>query len=122
MPETSLAATARMRFQTGGPLIGRVASRAIASAAMALGGQGVVDPAAASPCAALVQGASRGLGLEFTQQLLQRPGTQVVATCRDPAAAAQLQELQRAVGPQRLSVVQLDCTSEESIEDRKSVV
>jgi NAD(P)-dependent dehydrogenase (short-subunit alcohol dehydrogenase family) len=38
----------------------------------------------------------------------------VIATCRNPAGAAGLQELQRD-HPEQLSVVALDCTSEESI-------
>lgn len=66
---------------------------------------------------ALVQGASRGLGLEFVRQLLERPGQTVVAACRRPAEAAALQELQRSA-PGRLILQQLDCTSEESIEVR----
>ncbi len=41
---------------------------------------------------ALVTGANRGLGLEFTRQLLAR-GEHVVATCREPAAAAELHAL-----------------------------
>ena len=43
---------------------------------------------------ALVQGASRGLGLQFCRSLLQqRPGTHVIATCRDPQSAAELLSL-----------------------------
>jgi NAD(P)-dependent dehydrogenase (short-subunit alcohol dehydrogenase family) len=63
---------------------------------------------------ALVQGSSRGLGLEFVRQLLQRPDTSVVATCRTPPAAAQLLELQQQHGG-RLAVLQLDSTDEASI-------
>ena len=63
---------------------------------------------------ALVQGSSRGLGLEFVRQLVERPNTRVVATCRTPAAAEQLQALQqRHAG--RLHIVQLDSTDESSI-------
>lgn len=63
---------------------------------------------------ALVQGSSRGLGLEFVRQLVERPNTRVVATCRTPAAAEQLQALQqRHAG--RLDIVQLDSTDESSI-------
>ena len=36
---------------------------------------------------ALVQGASRGLGLEFVRQLAARGGVTVVATCRRPEQA-----------------------------------
>ena len=42
----------------------------------------------------LVQGASRGIGLEFTRQLAARPDVGAVfATCRQPAAAAALQAI-----------------------------
>lgn len=65
---------------------------------------------------ALVQGSSRGLGLEFVRQLLQRPDTaSVVATCRQPAAAAQLAALQAQHGAARLQILQLDSTDEGSI-------
>lgn len=63
---------------------------------------------------ALVQGASRGLGLEFVRQLLQRPGQTVIAACRRPAEATQLQQLQQQ--SPNLHLVQLDCTDEGSIE------
>ncbi len=63
----------------------------------------------------LIQGASRGLGLEFVTQLLQRPDHHVIATCRTPSAATQLQALQQA-HPKSLSIVQLDTTKEDSIE------
>ena len=41
---------------------------------------------------ALVTGANRGLGLEFTRQLLAR-GERVVATCRHPGRAIELVRL-----------------------------
>ncbi|HEY3521941.1 MAG TPA: SDR family NAD(P)-dependent oxidoreductase, partial [Rhodanobacteraceae bacterium] len=44
----------------------------------------------------LVTGANRGLGLEFTRELLAR-GARVLACCRDPAAAGEL----RALGQER---------------------
>lgn len=55
---------------------------------------------------AVVTGANRGLGLEFTRQLLAR-GDRVVATCRQPGKATELNAL---VGhhPGRLRVVPLD--------------
>ncbi|HEV2607575.1 MAG TPA: SDR family NAD(P)-dependent oxidoreductase, partial [Xanthomonadaceae bacterium] len=40
----------------------------------------------------IVTGASRGLGLEFTRQLLAR-GDHVIAACRDPQRAEALQAL-----------------------------
>ena len=41
---------------------------------------------------AVVTGANRGLGLEFTRQLLAR-GDRVVATCRQPGKATELNAL-----------------------------
>ena len=68
--------------------------------------------------AALVTGASRGLGLEFCRQLLHaRPSATVLATCRDPlgASAEGLRSLQ-SMSAGRLEVRALDVASEASIE------
>ncbi len=106
---------------------------------------------------ALVQGASRGLGLEFVKQLLERPNQRymtawcplmcacrlpkalrlpaslcvansgrmvrcrVVATCRNPDGATELQQLQCSSSG-RLDLVQLDCTDEASIADAAALV
>ncbi len=55
-----------------------------------------------------------GLGLEFVRQLLARPGS-VIATCRNPNAAIELQNLKNQ-HRDRLHVVQLDTSNEESIQ------
>ena len=63
--------------------------------------------------AALVQGASRGIGLQFVRMLLDAGRFErVVATCRDPDAAEALQ----AIEDPRLAVVALDVTDAASIE------
>ena len=63
---------------------------------------------------ALVQGASRGIGLEVVRQLLADPAVgRVFATCRAPGQAAELASL--AASEPRLSVVPLDVTDEASI-------
>jgi len=63
---------------------------------------------------ALVQGASRGIGLEFVRRLLAEPAfAQVFATCRDPGAAGELQAL--AGAEPRLVVVALDVRDESSV-------
>ena len=68
------------------------------------------------PIIALVQGASRGIGLAFVQQLLEQDRIgRVYATCRTPATAAELQEL--AAGDERLAVLTLDLLDETSIAD-----
>ena len=44
---------------------------------------------------ALIQGASRGIGLQFVRQLLStKPECHIIATCREPKTAQQLQQLQ----------------------------
>jgi NAD(P)-dependent dehydrogenase (short-subunit alcohol dehydrogenase family) len=65
---------------------------------------------------ALVQGASRGIGLETVRQLLDRGRTRrVFATCRAPESAQALAEL-AAHHPGRLEVLPLDVQDEASIE------
>ncbi|KAH8946103.1 hypothetical protein BDL97_12G075700 [Sphagnum fallax] len=71
---------------------------------------------ATAPGVALVQGASRGLGLEFVKQLLERSAEgRVIATCRDPAGANSLSLLKEQHG-ERLTVLPLDVTKESTIE------
>jgi NAD(P)-dependent dehydrogenase (short-subunit alcohol dehydrogenase family) len=63
---------------------------------------------------ALVQGASRGIGLEFVRQLLAQPVVgRVFAGCRAPDRADELAAL--AASEPRLQVVPLDVTDEASI-------
>ena len=61
----------------------------------------------------LVTGSNRGLGLEFVRQCLAR-GDLVFAGCRNPGNAAGLATLSAAY-PQRLAMLTLDVTNEESI-------
>lgn len=64
---------------------------------------------------ALIQGASRGLGLAFCKHILNnKPFASVVATCRNPNGADELRGL---VGqhPDRLTVLKLDVNQEEDI-------
>ncbi|XP_056148256.1 C-factor [Lampris incognitus] len=64
---------------------------------------------------ALIQGASRGLGLEFCRHILRsRTPAAVIATCRDPDGAAGLLDLAaRHAG--RLMVLKLDVNREEEV-------
>nr|XP_016509507.1 PREDICTED: C-factor-like isoform X1 [Nicotiana tabacum] len=65
----------------------------------------------------MVQGASRGIGLEFVRQLLERNDKgYIVATCRNPSAAPGLLELKNKF-PERLDIHQLDLTVESTMED-----
>ncbi|XP_057545393.1 uncharacterized protein LOC130824410 [Amaranthus tricolor] len=64
----------------------------------------------------LVQGASRGIGLEFVRQLLQRDEKgHVLAACRNPDQSTGLQELKNQFSD-RLNLLKLDLTSESTIE------
>lgn len=61
---------------------------------------------------ALVQGASRGIGLGLVRALLEQPRVEhVIATCRQPEGAHSLTEL---AGP-RLEIVRLDITRPDQI-------
>lgn len=57
---------------------------------------------------------SRGIGLEMARQLLQSPSNSIVATCRSPVKAVELQQLVDQAGG-RLSLISLDVTSKESV-------
>jgi NAD(P)-dependent dehydrogenase (short-subunit alcohol dehydrogenase family) len=62
---------------------------------------------------ALVTGANRGLGLEFARQYLA-DGWQVFPTCRDPAAANELQRLTQKAGG-KAAIVAMDVTDAKSV-------
>lgn len=62
----------------------------------------------------VITGASRGLGLEFTRQFLER-GESVFATCRHPQSASDLQALQ-ADHPNLLKILPLDVMDLDSIQ------
>lgn len=64
---------------------------------------------------ALIQGASRGIGLQMCRYLLARQ-TKVIATCRDPAKALELSRLQSQYGD-LLKVFRLDVQDETQIKD-----
>ncbi|KAM1107833.1 hypothetical protein EV1_004509 [Malus domestica] len=63
----------------------------------------------------MVQGASRGIGLEFVKQLLEKEKGHVVASCRNPEGATGLHHLKSKFA-ERLSILQLDVTKESTIE------
>lgn len=62
---------------------------------------------------ALIQGASRGIGLAMTRNLLERE-FRVFATCRAPERARELRELE-GKWPDLLEIVRLELTDERSI-------
>jgi len=61
----------------------------------------------------LITGSNRGLGLGFVKAYLAK-GDKVIATCRNPQAAIELQEL--AKSNPNLSILPLDVTSDESLQ------
>lgn len=63
----------------------------------------------------VVTGGNRGLGVEHVKQFLERSQVKIVATARQPDKAQELNELLKQYS-NRLSIVQLDTSSEESIE------
>ncbi|KNA06121.1 hypothetical protein SOVF_183980 [Spinacia oleracea] len=64
----------------------------------------------------LVQGASRGIGLEFVKQLLVRDKKgHVLATCRNPDQSTGLLELKNQFSD-RLNLLKIDVTDENTIE------
>ncbi|MEB3308626.1 MAG: SDR family NAD(P)-dependent oxidoreductase [Snowella sp.] len=69
-----------------------------------------------SPMNSLVVGASGGIGLAFTQQLLSNENAvQVFATYRDSTPSIELEKLQQDY-PQKLQLLRLDITEELQIE------
>jgi NAD(P)-dependent dehydrogenase (short-subunit alcohol dehydrogenase family) len=67
------------------------------------------------PIHAFVQGASRGLGKEFVRQLLEMDNVaKIIATCRRPQQALELQEMARNASG-RLVVLGVDVTDEATI-------
>ncbi len=71
---------------------------------------------------ALVQGASRGLGLAFVRALLDRPDVdRVVATCREPEASPALAELADERGD-ALRTLRLDVCEERTISEAAATV
>nr|XP_060624735.1 C-signal-like [Anolis sagrei ordinatus] len=72
--------------------------------------------------AVLIQGASRGLGLQFCKHLLaSREEVLVLATCRRPSEAEALQAL-RAEFPRRLALYPLDATREAEVRQAAEAV
>lgn len=62
----------------------------------------------------LITGANRGIGFELTRLLIE-DGRRVIATCRDPESASDL----NALNASNLHIHQLEVTSTKSIEALK---
>lgn len=64
---------------------------------------------------ALIQGASRGLGLEFCRHILKNKSpSAVIATCRNPDRALDLRAMAEQ-HPSRMTILKLDVNREEDI-------
>lgn len=64
----------------------------------------------------LITGANRGIGLEFTRQYLQQ-GWQVIACCREPGSADELQQLAgNQLTAKQLKIEQLDVADFDQID------
>jgi len=61
----------------------------------------------------LIQGASRGIGLELTKHLLRKSTLRIFASCRNPSQAQNLQALKTTTD--RLELLQIDITDENTI-------
>ncbi|XP_076045695.1 C-signal-like [Oratosquilla oratoria] len=68
----------------------------------------------------VIQGASRGIGLQFCRHLIQK-GTNVIACCRAPSQAEDLQKLKSEYENQ-VDIVKLDVTSESDIQEAAKYV
>ena len=63
----------------------------------------------------VITGGNRGLGIEHVKQFLEKTKVKIVATARQPSKADELNRLLKQYSD-RLSIVELDTWSEESIE------
>lgn len=71
----------------------------------------------------VVNGASRGIGLQFVKSLVERTEGTVVACCRSPESATGLNEFIVSLDdPSRVCVVPLDMEDQQSIEDASSQI
>ncbi len=69
----------------------------------------------------LITGANRGIGFELTRQFLQQGDAHIFAACRSPEKATQLNDLVQKHS-ENLTVLQMEVTDEESIENAVEVV
>ncbi|CAL9129794.1 unnamed protein product [Musa textilis] len=95
-----------LAVSSSSPMMGSM-RRAFFCSSAALGWEGGVS---------MVQGASRGIGLEFVRQLLEKNDKEhVIATCRNLDGATGLLDLKKKF-MERLNLLQLDVTKESTIE------
>lgn len=66
----------------------------------------------------LITGSNRGIGLELVRRYIQYDDTLIFATCRRPVEASDLNDL-AAQNPDRLKVLPLDVTDQDSIDESR---
>ena len=64
--------------------------------------------------------ASRGLGLQFVRQLADDPTNVVIATCRNPSSATELQKV-KDKAQAKVHIVPLDVADETSIKSASEI-
>lgn len=69
----------------------------------------------------LITGCNRGIGLALVKEYLSRGDVHIVATCRKPDSADELQALKQE-NPDSLTIVQLDINDNESINQAREQV
>lgn len=63
----------------------------------------------------LITGANRGIGLNLVERFLASGSAKVIACCRNPANATDLQALKQS-NPEQLEVLSLDVTDQQSVD------
>ena len=69
----------------------------------------------------VVNGSSRGIGLQFVKSLVQRTKGRIVACCRSPDAAQDLQNI-ALLHPQRLTILQLDLEDQSTVDNTANII
>jgi NAD(P)-dependent dehydrogenase (short-subunit alcohol dehydrogenase family) len=94
---------AKMLLILGSALVTGLAAMIVSAAQEAKPAPGAAGPSVAAKRTVLITGANRGLGLEFAKQY-HAAGWTVIATAREPAAAADLKSLGSSVTIESLDV------------------
>ena len=64
----------------------------------------------------VIQGASRGIDRALAKSYLEKTGSKILATCRNPDQAGELKGLLDQYGSDRMHIMQLDAADEDSIQ------
>jgi NAD(P)-dependent dehydrogenase (short-subunit alcohol dehydrogenase family) len=64
----------------------------------------------------LITGSNRGIGLGLVKEFLSRENWHIIATCRNPADASELRQLAEDTNMERVTVLELDVSNQQSID------